>query len=335
MPDRLSPRRHTFARRAARATPSTRTRQRAEHASPLGTGPAPPRASMPGTPAAPLLFQLREPRRRLLLPVLWGVVVHAAILTFVLEMRPRAPARSDDPVAVVFRTPPPPPPPPPRPAPVITPPAPEPAVVSGGGGRPRVQKPPPSPPEPIVAASLPPPVPAPVAEPETSPPEPEAEPEPEPEEEPPAPSASISETAPAAIAAAVVSGGAAATGEGGSGGGSGGGVGAGTGPGIGAGSAPGASLGARPSKARKAWLAKVDWKCSHPGIDEIGRVVVRLRVEILPSGKPSRITVIQPGPRDFNRRAIECARDEEYLPALDDDGRPIKGIAEFGIEFRM
>jgi hypothetical protein len=35
----------------------------------------------------------------------------------------------------------------------------------------------------------------------------------------------------------------------------------------------------------------------------------------------------------FNRRAVDCARDETYLPALDPEGRPIPGECEFSIEF--
>jgi hypothetical protein len=78
--------------------------------------------------------------------------------------------------------------------------------------------------------------------------------------------------------------------------------------------------------------------------------VVRIRVEVLPSGKPGQITVVKPGhvtvlkpghvtvvepaPEAFNRRAIDCARKEDYLPSLDREGRPIPGEAEFGIDFR-
>ena len=47
----------------------------------------------------------------------------------------------------------------------------------------------------------------------------------------------------------------------------------------------------------------------------------------------ARVLVVKPGPEDFNRRAVDCARDETYVPALDPDGRPIPGECEFGIEF--
>jgi hypothetical protein len=127
----------------------------------------------------------------------------------------------------------------------------------------------------------------------------------------------------------------------------GGGGGGGTGTGIGTGTGPGA--GAVKSKARKAWLTHTDWKCRRPGYDELGRIVVRIRVEVLTDGRPGQVTVVQPGqvtfarpghgtvmepgPEEFNRRAVDCARDETYLPALDPEGHAIVGSAEFGIEF--
>jgi hypothetical protein len=101
----------------------------------------------------------------------------------------------------------------------------------------------------------------------------------------------------------------------------------GTGTGIGTGSGTG-------SRARKAWLTHTDWRCPHPGHYELGYTVVRIRVEVLLDGRPGRVTVVRPGPEEFNQRAIECARAETYLPALDPDGNPIPGEAEFGIEFR-
>jgi hypothetical protein len=107
--------------------------------------------------------------------------------------------------------------------------------------------------------------------------------------------------------------------------------GGGTGTGIGMGVGPGA--GAVKSKARKAWLTRTDWKCRRPGYEELGRVVVRIRVDVLTDGRPGRVTVLQPGPEEFNRRAVDCARDETYLPALDPEGHAILGSAEFGIEF--
>jgi TonB family protein len=82
-----------------------------------------------------------------------------------------------------------------------------------------------------------------------------------------------------------------------------------------------------------AWLSHTDWRCRRPGHEDLGRVVVRIRVQVEPDGKPGQVTVVRPGPDEFNRRAIDCARDESYLPALDAEGHPIVGACEFGIEF--
>ena len=101
----------------------------------------------------------------------------------------------------------------------------------------------------------------------------------------------------------------------------------GTGPGVGPGQ------GSVKSKARKAWLVTTQWKCKRPGYEDLGRIVVRIRVQVLLDGKPGQVTVTKPGPEAFNHRAVDCARDEMYLPALDAEGTPIPGDAEFGIEF--
>jgi hypothetical protein len=120
----------------------------------------------------------------------------------------------------------------------------------------------------------------------------------------------------------------------GAGSGSGGGVGTGTETGVGPGHGTGVA-----SKERKAWLARTDWKCSRPrALENLGRILVTLRVEVLPSGKPGRITVLNSGPESFepfNHRAVDCAREESYLPALDRDGRPIPSEIEFTIGFRI
>jgi len=112
------------------------------------------------------------------------------------------------------------------------------------------------------------------------------------------------------------------------------GAGAGSGgSGTGGGTGTGPGQGSIVSKARMAWLTHTDWRCTRPGHDDLGRVVVRLRVHVEPDGKPRQVTVLRPGPEDFNRRAIDCAMDERYVPALDPEGHPIPGDCEFGIEF--
>jgi hypothetical protein len=120
--------------------------------------------------------------------------------------------------------------------------------------------------------------------------------------------------------------------EGGTGLGSGTGSGTGIGPGTGSGSGPGTGVA---SKERKAWLARTDWKCLRPGMEDLGRVVVRIRVEVRPGGDPGEVTVTKPGPEPFNRRAVDCAKAEKYLPALDREGHPIPAVIEFGIDFQL
>jgi len=106
-----------------------------------------------------------------------------------------------------------------------------------------------------------------------------------------------------------------------------GGSGTGSGPGTGPGN------GSIVSKARTAWLTHTDWRCTRPGHDDLGRIVVRIRVHVEPDGKPGQVTVVKPGPEAFNRRAVDCAKDESYVPALNPEGDPIPGDCEFGIEF--
>ena len=107
----------------------------------------------------------------------------------------------------------------------------------------------------------------------------------------------------------------------------------GGGSGTGNGTGPGPAHGGVVSRARTAWLTHTDWHCTRPGHYDLWRVVVRIRVDVQPDGKPRQVTVVRPGPDDFNRRAIDCAMDESYVPALDPEGHPIPGDCEFGIEF--
>jgi len=116
------------------------------------------------------------------------------------------------------------------------------------------------------------------------------------------------------------------------------GLGSGTGTGTGIGSGTGSGIGpgtGAPSKERKAWLQDTHWRCRRPGHEDIGRVVVKLRVEVLTDGKPGQVMVTQGGPEAFNRRAIDCAKDEKYIPALDPEGHPFVSAIEFGIAFEL
>ncbi|HVP61430.1 MAG TPA: hypothetical protein VMT11_12770 [Myxococcaceae bacterium] len=245
--------------------------------------------SRPGGDHRPLLFQLREPRRRFLGPFVLVVALHAALIGWTNQLPPPPARPVTQPVKVALRLP-------PRKVAVNEPPG-------GGPKRPpsparhphprRHIQPPKVIPPPVVETPPPPPVPDPpeLAEAEEDGDEDDGDPD-------------------------------AAPGSGG-----GGGWGTGNGPGVGPGH------GSMSSKARKAWLSHTDWRCLRPGNEDLGRVVVRIRVEVLADGKPGQVSVVKPGPADFNRRAVDCARDETYLPALDPEGRPIRGDCEFSIEF--
>ena len=67
-----------------------------------------------------------------------------------------------------------------------------------------------------------------------------------------------------------------------------------------------------------AWLTHTDWRAVVRDTTTSGEWVVRGRNRT--DGKPRQVTVVSPGPEDFNRRAMDCARDESYLPALDPEG---------------
>ena len=239
----------------------------------------------------PLLFQIREPRRRFVVPLVLVAALHAWLIAWASHLPPR-PLPPPEPVRVTLRLP-------PRKVPVRETP----------GGAPA--RPPPPARRHVVRRHIQMPrvIPPPVVEP---PPPPVPEPEP--------PQVAEAEEA-----------GDDDDGDGDPDGVPGGRGGGGSGTGTGTGTGPG--TGAVKSKARGAWISHNDWKCLRPGDEDLGRIVVRIRVEVLPDGRPRRVVVLQGGPEKFNRRAVDCAMDETYLPALDPEGRPILGSAEFGIEF--
>ncbi|HTS80614.1 MAG TPA: hypothetical protein VMH40_08445 [Myxococcaceae bacterium] len=237
-----------------------------------------------GRPAAiSPLFQVREPPRRFLGPIVLVVVLHVAVLGWALRAHTSLARTPPAPVTVALRLP-------------IR----KVAVNDAPGGGP---KRPPAARHPVRRRLIPPAViPPPVVEP------------PEPVPDPPqlADAEDLGDDD---------------AGDDDAGPGIGGGPGGGIGPGVGSGQ------GSVKSKARKAWLARTDWRCFRPGYDELGRVVVRIRVEVRLDGRPGPISIVKPGPEAFNQRAIDCARAETYLPELDPEGNPIPGSAEFGIEF--
>jgi outer membrane biosynthesis protein TonB len=234
---------------------------------------------------APSLFQVREPRRRFGLPVLFVLVLHLGVYVWTGRSRVEAQPQRE-PVKVVFKLP-----------------VQKVAVHEPAGGGPKIE-PPRARHHRRHPVRTPKEIPPPVVEPPTPPPP-----------EPPA-------LAEADEGDDTDDGSEAASGSG-----TGGGTGTGSGP------ATGSGRGAVASKARKAWVSHTDWKCRRPGYDELGRIVVRIKVLVQSDGHPSQVLVVKPGPDPFNRRAIDCARDETYLPALDPEGHPIPGDCEFGIEF--
>jgi TonB family protein len=75
------------------------------------------------------------------------------------------------------------------------------------------------------------------------------------------------------------------------------------------------------------------WDCDFPeGVTE-GKVVVRIRIHVTATGTPTRVTVLHPGPPEFNRSAAECARRQGFRPALDVNGQPREGDREVSILF--
>jgi hypothetical protein len=242
-------------------------------------------SSISGDGRGPSLFQIREPRRSFLAPLLLVVLLHAEVIVWASRGVPQPIQPAAEPVKVLLKLP-------VRKVAVNQPP---------GGGPPaparrhRIRQPLRPPKE------IPPPV----------------------VEKPPLPEIPD----PPKLAEAEDAGDDNDEGDPGASGLGGGGSGTGSGPGTGPG------RGSITSKARMAWLTHTDWRCTRPGHEDLGRVVVRIRVRVEPDGKPRQVTVVKPGPDDFNRRAIDCALDERYLPALDPEGHPIPGECEFGIEF--
>lgn len=112
-----------------------------------------------------------------------------------------------------------------------------------------------------------------------------------------------------------------------------GGMGDGTarGPGWSDGSESGALL--RRSLARAPQELNSGWECDFPEREADNKLLVRIRVHVSESGRPTRVTVIRPGPHAFNASAIECAMRERFRPALDMSGNPCEGDREIGILF--
>jgi hypothetical protein len=89
----------------------------------------------------------------------------------------------------------------------------------------------------------------------------------------------------------------------------------------------------RRSRARDPQELNTGWPCNFPEGEADNRLVVRIRVHVDESGRPTHVTVVRPGPRAFNASAIECAMNERFHPALDSSGNPCEGDREVGILF--
>jgi Gram-negative bacterial TonB protein C-terminal len=109
------------------------------------------------------------------------------------------------------------------------------------------------------------------------------------------------------------------------------GTGAATGPGWSDGVEGGVVI--RRSRARDPQEENTGWPCDFPEQEKDNRLVVRIRVHVNDSGRPTHVTIIRPGPPAFNASAIECAMKERFHPALDTNGNPCEGDREVGILF--
>jgi TonB family protein len=89
----------------------------------------------------------------------------------------------------------------------------------------------------------------------------------------------------------------------------------------------------RRSRARDPQEENTGWPCNFPEQEKDNRLVVRIRVHVNESGRPTHVTIVRPGPPAFNASAIECAMNERFHPALDINGNPCEGDREVGILF--
>jgi TonB family protein len=89
----------------------------------------------------------------------------------------------------------------------------------------------------------------------------------------------------------------------------------------------------RRSRARDPQELNTGWPCNFPEGEADNRLVVRIRVHVNDSGRPTKVTIVKPGPKAFNESAIECAMNERFHPALDMAGNEVEGDREVGILF--
>jgi hypothetical protein len=75
------------------------------------------------------------------------------------------------------------------------------------------------------------------------------------------------------------------------------------------------------------------WECDFPSGATEKRLVVRVRIHVSDSGRPTQVTIVRPGPHAFNVSATECAMRERFRPAVNMSGKPVEGDREVSLLF--
>ncbi len=111
--------------------------------------------------------------------------------------------------------------------------------------------------------------------------------------------------------------------------------GVGTGYAVGPGWSNGVEGGAirRTSLAHGPQEVNTAWDCGFPPDGPPHNVVVRIRVHVSASGRPTHVSILQPGLPVFNESARECALRQPFRPAVDEVGNPCEGDREIGVFF--
>jgi len=111
------------------------------------------------------------------------------------------------------------------------------------------------------------------------------------------------------------------------------------GTGEGAGRGPGRADGSDESAVVRVSLARgpreelTGWDCGFPEDGPPHNVVVRIRISVSATGRPTQVQILVPGPPSFNASARECALRQRFHPAVDMRGKPCEGERELGILF--
>jgi serine/threonine-protein kinase len=92
-------------------------------------------------------------------------------------------------------------------------------------------------------------------------------------------------------------------------------------------------------RARPAWLhTNVIWDCGFPwegDVDKINYAAVRIAVTVKPDGSAESAEIVADPGHGFGRVARSCAMRQQFIPALDHDGRPFQATTQpFTVAFR-